>query len=86
MSETLLLIDASNWLFRAYHALPPLTSPSGAPTGAIYGFGNMLKRLQREYAVDRIAVVFDESSQSFRNEIYPEYKATRSETPEDLSV
>ena len=84
--HTLLLIDASNWLFRAYHALPPLTNPQGEPTGAIYGFGNMLKRLQREHAVDRIAVVFDASSESFRNDIYPEYKANRSETPEDLSA
>ncbi|MDP3858749.1 MAG: DNA polymerase I [Stagnimonas sp.] len=84
--HTLLLIDASNWLFRAYHALPPLTNPQGEPTGAIYGFGNMLKRLQREHHVDRIAVVFDASGTSFRNDIYPEYKANRSETPEDLSA
>ena len=85
-AQTLLLIDASNWLFRAYHALPPLTSPSGAPTGAIYGFANMLKRLHREHDTARIAVVFDAGSESFRNEIFPEYKANRSETPEDLSA
>lgn len=84
--HTLLLIDASNWLFRAYHALPPLTSPQGEPTGAIYGFASMLKRLQREHHVDRVAVVFDASGTSFRNDIYPEYKANRSETPEDLSA
>lgn len=85
-APTLLLIDASNWLFRAYHALPPLTSPSGQPTGAVFGFGNMLKRLAREVPSERIAVVFDASSESFRNEIYPEYKANRSETPEDLKA
>ena len=83
-ADTLLLIDASGWLFRAYHGLPPLTSPQGEPTGAVYGFANMLKRLQREHLMERIAVVFDASGRSFRNDLYPEYKATRSETPEDL--
>ena len=83
-SNTLLLIDASNWLFRAYHALPPLTNAKGEPTGAIYGFANMLKRLHREHDTARIAVVFDASGTSFRNTIYPDYKANRSETPEDL--
>jgi DNA polymerase-1 len=86
MSDTLLLIDASNWLFRAYHALPPLTNAKGEPTGAIYGFANMLKRLAKEHPSERIAVVFDHSGRSFRNDLYPEYKANRSETPEDLKV
>jgi DNA polymerase I len=85
-TETLLLIDASNWLFRAYHALPPLTNARGEPTGAVYGFGNMLKRLAKEHPGERIAVVFDHSGRSFRNDLYPAYKANRSETPEDLSA
>ncbi|MES2683311.1 MAG: DNA polymerase I [Pseudomonadota bacterium] len=84
MSQTLLLIDASNWIFRAYHALPPLTAPDKTPTGAVYGFGNMLKRLHKEHPAERIAVVFDASGESFRNQIFADYKANRSETPEDL--
>ena len=86
MSNVLLLIDASNWLFRAYHALPPLTNARGEPTGAIYGFASMLKRLHREHNTARIAVVFDASGTSFRNEIFADYKANRSETPEDLKA
>ncbi|MDO9453029.1 MAG: DNA polymerase I [Stagnimonas sp.] len=85
-NQTLLLIDASNWLFRAYHALPPLTNAKGEPTGAIYGFANMLKRLHREHDTARIAVVFDASGTSFRNQIFADYKANRSETPEDLKA
>ncbi len=84
MSQTLLLIDASNWIFRAYHALPPLTAPDKTPTGAVYGFGNMLKRLHKEHPAERIAVVFDASGESFRNQIFADYKANRSDTPEDL--
>ena len=82
--QTLLLIDASNWIFRAYHALPPLTAPDKTPTGAVYGFGNMLKRLHKEYPAERIAVVFDASGTSFRNQIFADYKANRRETPPDL--
>ena len=82
--QTLLLIDASNWIFRAYHALPPLTAPDKTPTGAVYGFGNMLKRLHKDFPAERIAVVFDASGTSFRNQIFANYKANRSETPPDL--
>ena len=82
--QTLLLIDASNWIFRAFHALPPLTAPDSTPTGAVYGFANMLKRLHRDHPADRIAVVFDASGESFRNQIFADYKANRSETPPDL--
>jgi len=85
-ADTLLLIDASNWLFRAYYGLPPLTAPNGQPTGAVYGFANMLKRLAREHDTARIGVVFDHSGRSFRNDLYPDYKANRSETPEDLKA
>jgi DNA polymerase I len=81
----LVLIDGSNWLFRAFYALPPLHNPQGQPTGAVYGMGNMLKKLLKDYAPKRIAVVFDVSDKSFRTDLYPEYKANRMETPEDLS-
>ncbi len=83
-TKTLLLIDASNWIFRAYHALPPLTAPDKTPTGAVYGFGSMLKRLHKEHSAEHIAVVFDASGTSFRNQIFADYKANRSETPPDL--
>ncbi len=82
----LILIDGSSWLFRAFHALPPLTNSRGEPTGAVYGIINMLKRLCREYEPQRICVVFDPSGPVFRNELYADYKANRDETPEELSL
>ncbi|MDB5968245.1 MAG: polymerase [Hydrocarboniphaga sp.] len=82
----LVLIDGSSWLFRAFHALPPLSNSRGEPTGAVYGMGNMLKRLQREYAPQRICVVFDPKGPTFRNELYEQYKANRTETPPELSA
>jgi DNA polymerase-1 len=82
--KPLILIDGSSWLFRAFHALPPLTNPAGEPTGAVYGMGNMLRRLLKDYAPERICVVFDPPGPTFREEIYAEYKANRSETPDDL--
>ena len=85
----LYLIDASAYIFRAYHALPPLTRASdGAPVGAVAGFCNMLWKLLEDLkGPDRpthFACVFDKGSYTFRNDLYPEYKANRSETPEDL--
>ena len=80
----LVLIDASGWLFRAYHALPPLSNARGEPTGAIFGMVNMLKRLQKDYAPEHIAVVFDAPGKTFREEIYADYKANRDATPDDL--
>ncbi|MBT8471752.1 MAG: DNA polymerase I [Marinicaulis sp.] len=85
----LYLVDGSAYIFRAYHALPPLTRKSdGAPIGAVSGFSNMLYKLltdmQDEHEPTHFAVIFDYSSQTFRNEIYPEYKANREEPPEDL--
>lgn len=80
----LILIDGSSWLFRAFHALPPLTSAEGEPTGAVFGFFNMLRRLNKDYAPERICVVFDPPGDTFRNAWYPEYKANRGDTPEDL--
>jgi DNA polymerase-1 len=83
--KPLILIDGSSWLFRAYHALPPLTNPAGEPTGAVYGMGNMLRRLMKDYAPERICVVFDPPGPTFREAIYADYKANRDQTPEDLS-
>ena len=85
----LYLIDGSGYIFRAYHALPPLTRKrDGLPVGAVSGFCNMLYKLIEDTksgeTVTHIAVIFDSSRQTFRNEIYPAYKANRSETPEDL--
>ncbi|WP_428310947.1 DNA polymerase I [Hydrocarboniphaga sp.] len=82
----LVLIDGSSWLFRAFHALPPLSNSRGEPTGAVYGMGNMLKRLQREYAPQRICVVFDPKGKTFRDDLYDQYKANRTETPPELSA
>ena len=84
-SAPLILIDGSSWLYRAFHALPPLTAPDGEPTGAVYGMGNMLRRLQKDYAPERIAVIFDPRGKTFRNDIYAEYKANRPPTPEELA-
>lgn len=85
MSEKkLLLIDGSNYLYRAFHALPDLRSPGGMPTGAIYGVLNMLQRLIRSESPDYIAVIFDTPKKTFRHEAFPEYKANRQKTPEDL--
>lgn len=80
----LLLIDGSNYLFRAYHALPPLTTSSGEPTGAIKGFLGMLANVAKLAGADRAAVIFDAPGKTFRNEIYPEYKANRPPMPDDL--
>jgi DNA polymerase-1 len=82
----LILVDGSNWLFRAYHALPPLTAPDGTPTGAVYGMRNMLTKLIKDYTPQNIAVVFDPPGKTFREDIFPEYKANRGETPEDLVI
>ncbi len=86
MSHPIVLIDASGWLFRAYHALPPLTTAKGEHTGAVLGFTNMLRKLFKDYAPEEIAVVFDAPGKTFRDEMYSEYKATRDATPEDLNA
>jgi len=85
-AHPLILIDGSSWLFRAFHALPPLTNSKGQPTGAVYGMGTMLRRLIKEYAPQRICVVFDPKGPTFRNDLYPLYKANRDETPPELSA
>ena len=78
------LIDGSGFIFRAYHALPPLTRSDGVPTSAVLGFSNMLAKLLSETDADHIAVVFDHSGSSFRNQIYDQYKAQRPDAPADL--
>ena len=83
-AKPIILVDGSNFLFRAYHGLPPLTTPNGEPTGAIFGTLNMLRKLISKYEPDKMAVVFDAKGKSFRNDIYPEYKAHRPPMPDDL--
>ncbi|WP_304516111.1 5'-3' exonuclease, partial [Acetobacter tropicalis] len=80
----LVLVDGSGFIFRAFHALPPMTSPHGVPVNAVYGFTNMLARLLREHVGTHLAVVFDAGRHTFRSDIYPQYKAHRPEPPEDL--
>lgn len=84
MDNTLLLIDGSSFIFRAFHAMPNLTSPSGKPTGAIYGIVNMFKQMQKKFQTKNWGCVFDAPGKTFRDHIHPEYKANRKETPEDL--
>ncbi len=78
------LIDGSGFIFRAYHAMPPLTRPDGTPVGAVLGFTNMLLKLRQETEADHIAVVFDVARKTFRDRIYPAYKANRPAPPDDL--
>lgn len=85
MNSPLILVDGSSYFFRAFHALPPLLSSKGQPTGAIYGVTNMVKRLIKDYDAKEMVIVFDAKGKTFRDEIYPEYKAHRPPTPEDLS-
>ncbi|WP_374348389.1 5'-3' exonuclease H3TH domain-containing protein, partial [Chitinimonas sp.] len=82
--QTLLLIDGSSYLYRAFHALPDLRSPSGAPTGALYGIIAMLKRLVKEVPADYIGCVFDAKGKTFRDDLYPDYKAQRPPMPDEL--
>ena len=82
--KSLTLVDGSGFIFRAYYALPPLTRNDGTPINAVMGYCNMIWRLIAETKTSSLAVIFDTASKSFRNEIYAEYKANRSEAPEDL--
>jgi len=84
MQNTLLLVDGSSYLYRAFHALPDLRSPDGYPTGAMHGMVNMLRRLRNDYPAAYIACVFDAKGKTFRDDMYPEYKATRASMPDDL--
>ncbi|HNS43969.1 MAG TPA: DNA polymerase I, partial [Alphaproteobacteria bacterium] len=82
--KTLYLVDGSGFIFRAYHALPPLTRGDGTPVGAVMGFCNMIHKLLTGHPDARIAVIFDAARKNFRNDIYPAYKANRPPPPEDL--
>ncbi|WP_442111211.1 DNA polymerase I [Pseudomonas sp. NUPR-001] len=82
----LVLVDGSSYLYRAFHALPPLTTSKGMPTGAVKGVLNMLKSLRRQYPDSLFAVVFDAKGGTFRDEMYAEYKANRPSMPDDLRV
>lgn len=82
--NTLCLIDGSGYIFRAFYALPPMNRADGTPVNAVYGFTNMMINLIQENACAHMVVIFDAKRQNFRNEIYPEYKANRRETPEEL--
>ena len=83
-ASALYLIDGSGFIFRAFHALPPMTRSDGTPVNAVLGFCNMLIRFLTEFGVARIAVIFDAKGDNFRNEIYPLYKANRDGPPEEL--
>lgn len=85
MQKPIILVDGSSYLYRAFHALPALMNSKGFPTGAIYGMVNMLKRLIADYKPEYMAVVFDAKGKTFRNDLYPAYKATRQEMPKELS-
>ncbi len=80
----LVLVDGSSYLYRAYHALPPLTNSKGQPTGAVKGVVNMMRRLIKDYPNSQIAVVFDAKGKTFRDDMFAEYKANRPPMPDDL--
>ena len=88
MSEQipLVLVDGSSYLYRAYHALPPLTNSKGMPTGAVKGVINMMRRLQKDYPQSTLVVVFDAKGRTFRDDMYSEYKANRPPMPDDLRL
>jgi DNA polymerase-1 len=82
----LILVDGSSYLYRAFHALPPLTNSKGVPTGAVKGVINMMRRLQKDYPQSTLVVVFDAKGKTFRDDIYSDYKAHRPPMPDDLRV
>ena len=84
--KTLLLVDGSSYLYRAFHALPDLRNQNNEPTGAIHGVLNMLRRLRKEFRADYSACVFDAKGKTFRNDLFTEYKANRAVMPQDLVV
>jgi len=86
MKKTLLLVDGSSYLYRAYHAMPDLRNAAGEPTGALYGVLNMLRRLAQDYKAEYAACVFDARGPTFRDALYPAYKAQRPAMPESLAA
>ena len=85
-SQTLLLVDGSSYLYRAFHALPELRNSRGEPTGAVYGVANMLRKLATQYRAQARACVFDAKGKTFRDAQYPQYKANRTAMPDDLAL
>jgi len=83
-AKPVILVDGSSYLYRAFHAMPPLTTAKGQPTGAIYGVVNMLRRLVADYRPEIMVVVFDAKGKTFRDDIYKEYKANRPSMPDDM--
>ncbi len=83
-AKPVILVDGSSYLYRAFHAMPPLTTATGQPTGAIYGVINMLRRLVADYQPDTMVVVFDAKGKTFRDDLYKEYKANRPSMPDDM--
>ena len=87
MSDSkLVLVDGSSYLYRAYHALPKLTSSRGEPTGAIHGVLSMILKLAKEQETEHFAVIFDAPGKTFRDEMFDEYKANRPPMPDDLRL
>ena len=84
--ETLYLLDGSSYIYRAYFAIRHLSSPKGFPTNALYGFTQMLLKVMKDHAPAHVAVIFDAGKLTFRNELFPAYKATRAAMPEDLAL
>ena len=82
----LILVDGSSYLYRAFHALPPLTNSKGLPTGAVKGVINMMRRLQKDYPESTLVVVFDAKGKTFRDDMYSKYKANRPPMPDDLRL
>ncbi|MBO9353625.1 DNA polymerase I [Bordetella petrii] len=86
MKKTLLLVDGSSYLYRAFHAMPDLRNAQGEPTGALYGVVNMLRKLVADHQADYAACVFDARGKTFRDDLYPDYKSHRPPMPEDLAA
>lgn len=80
----LILVDGSGFIFRAFHGIPLMFDPSGTPVNAVYGFTNMMMKIIRERTASHMAVIFDAGRKTFRNDIYPAYKAQRPPPPEEL--
>src|SRR5436190_20257407 len=86
MEGSLYIVDALNYLFRAFHALPKLTTVAGIPTGAVYGLAQMILRLEKEQKPTHLCVVFDAPGRNFRYEIFDAYKADRQPMPPELAA
>ncbi len=83
-TDRLVLIDGSGYIFRAFHGLPMMNRADGTPINAVFGFTKMLMKLSSDLQHSHIAVIFDAGRRTFRNDIYPDYKANRSEPPDEL--